>query len=68
MLKLVWLRQQPTKRLKMVPGLPAYEWWATPPDEVLLRVYVFNVTNQQDFESGRTNKLHMQEVGPFIFR
>ncbi|XP_034234231.1 scavenger receptor class B member 1-like [Thrips palmi] len=56
------------ERLKMQPGLPAFEWWATPPDEVLLRVYVFNVTNQHDFESGRTNKLHMQEVGPFIFR
>ncbi|KAK3926538.1 Scavenger receptor class B member 1 [Frankliniella fusca] len=56
------------ERLKMVPGLPAYEWWATPPDEVLLRVYVFNVTNQHEFESGHTDRLHMQEVGPFIFR
>lgn len=56
------------ERLKMQPGLPAFEWWATPPDEVLLRVYVFNVTNQHDFESGLTDKLQVQEVGPFIFR
>ena len=56
------------QRLKMVPGLPAFEWWATPPDEVLLRVWVFNVTNQHDFESGRSDKLRMQEVGPFVFR
>ncbi|KAJ1520753.1 hypothetical protein ONE63_003848 [Megalurothrips usitatus] len=56
------------ERLKMVPGLPAFEWWATPPDEVLLRVYVFNVTNQHDFESGRSDKLHMEEIGPYIFR
>lgn len=52
----------------MQPGLPAFEWWATPPDEVLLRVYVFNVTNQHDYESGRTDKLHVQELGPYIFR
>ncbi|KAG8232897.1 hypothetical protein J437_LFUL012810 [Ladona fulva] len=56
-----------SERLKMVRGLPAYEWWRNPPDEVLLRVYVFNVTNGKEFLSGK-EKLKVEEVGPFIFR
>ncbi|XP_054281067.1 scavenger receptor class B member 1-like [Macrosteles quadrilineatus] len=56
------------ERLKMVRGLPAYEWWANPPDEVLLRVYLFNITNAQQFLDDPEAKLHMQEVGPYIFR
>ncbi|XP_046383938.1 scavenger receptor class B member 1-like [Ischnura elegans] len=55
------------ERLKMVRGLPAYEWWRNPPDEVLLRVYVFNITNGPAFLEGK-EKLRVEEVGPFIFR
>ncbi|KAG8334311.1 Belongs to the CD36, partial [Homalodisca vitripennis] len=56
------------ERLKMVRGLPAYEWWANPPDEVLLRVYLFNITNAEEFLQDPNIKLQMEEVGPYIFR
>jgi len=56
------------QRLKMMPGLPPYEWWKVPPDEVLLRFYVFNVSNSEEFLSGKATKLHMDEIGPFVFR
>ncbi|XP_050438444.1 scavenger receptor class B member 1-like [Adelges cooleyi] len=56
------------ERLKMVRGLPAYEWWKNPPDEVLLRVYLFNVTNSERFESGLDSKLELNEIGPIVFR
>ncbi|XP_025408763.1 scavenger receptor class B member 1-like [Sipha flava] len=56
------------ERLKMVRGLPAYEWWKNPPDEVLLRVYLFNVTNSERFENGLDSKLELNEIGPIIFR
>lgn len=52
----------------MVRGLPAYEWWKNPPDEVLLRVYLFNVTNSERFESGVDKKLELNEIGPIVFR
>lgn len=52
----------------MVRGLPAYEWWKNPPDEVLLRVYLFNVTNSEQFESGIDSKLELNEIGPIVFR
>jgi len=56
------------ERLKMVRGLPAYEWWKNPPDEVLLRVYLFNVTNSERFENGIDSKLELNEIGPIVFR
>lgn len=52
----------------MVRGLPAYEWWKNPPDEVLLRVYLFNVTNSENFEKGIDSKLELNEIGPIVFR
>nr|XP_018914564.1 PREDICTED: scavenger receptor class B member 1-like [Bemisia tabaci]XP_018914565.1 PREDICTED: scavenger receptor class B member 1-like [Bemisia tabaci]XP_018914566.1 PREDICTED: scavenger receptor class B member 1-like [Bemisia tabaci]XP_018914567.1 PREDICTED: scavenger receptor class B member 1-like [Bemisia tabaci] len=56
------------ERLKMVRGLPAFDWWYTPPDEVLLRVYIFNITNSEEFLNGSHTKLHFQEIGPLVFR
>lgn len=50
------------------PAFPPYQWWKNPPDEVLLRVYIFNVTNSQEFLYGNDTKLHLDEVGPIIFR
>lgn len=52
----------------MMKGLPAYDWWQNPPDEVLLRAHVFNITNGEEFMKGKADKLIVQEVGPYIFR
>ena len=52
----------------MVPGLPPFDWWKVPPDEVYLRVYVFNITNGDEFLRGEAEKLKVQEIGPFIFK
>lgn len=51
-----------------VIGLPAYEWWKNPPDEVLLRVYIFNITNSEEFLNGTDARLRLQEVGPIVFK
>ncbi|KAF7267371.1 hypothetical protein GWI33_019380 [Rhynchophorus ferrugineus] len=55
-------------RLEMTPGLPPFDWWFEPPDEVILRVYLFNVTNSQRFLSGIDKKLKVQEVGPIVYK
>ncbi|EEB19358.1 scavenger receptor class B member, putative [Pediculus humanus corporis] len=52
----------------MLPGLPPYDWWKDPPDEVLLKVYVFNVTNSNEYSEGRDDYLRVEEIGPFVFR
>ncbi|XP_060534329.1 scavenger receptor class B member 1-like isoform X2 [Cylas formicarius] len=56
------------QRIKMIPGFPAYEWWLHPPDEVLMKVYVFNVTNSERFLNGTDKKLRIKEIGPLIYR
>ncbi|GBP24804.1 hypothetical protein EVAR_14137_1 [Eumeta japonica] len=48
-------------------GLPPYEWWRDPPDEVKMRVYVFNVTNHEDFLVGKEEKINLQEIGPVVY-
>ncbi|XP_065344696.1 scavenger receptor class B member 1-like [Cloeon dipterum] len=55
------------ERLRMLRGFPAFEWWVEPPDEVFLRLYIFNITNKDEFLAGK-QKLRLQEVGPWIFR
>ncbi|XP_028161803.1 scavenger receptor class B member 1-like [Ostrinia furnacalis] len=55
------------EKLNMRPGFPPYEWWADPPDEVKLRVYVFNVTNHERFLSGLDEKMDVREIGPVVY-
>ncbi|KAK7866502.1 hypothetical protein R5R35_014364 [Gryllus longicercus] len=54
------------ERLKMRPGLPAYDWWVTPPP-VLTSLYIFNVTNSHQFLSGEDDMLQLQEIGPVVY-
>jgi len=56
------------QRLRMRKGLPAFEWWADPPQDVIVRLYVFNVSNYEHFMNGSHKKLHLQEIGPYVFR
>jgi scavenger receptor class B protein 1 len=56
------------QRLRMRKGLPAFEWWADPPQNVFIRMYLFNITNYEQVMKGSQTKLHFQEVGPYVFR
>lgn len=47
---------------------PSYIWWKTPDPEVLLNVYIFNITNSAEFISGIDKKLKLQEIGPITFQ
>lgn len=42
--------------------------WKTPEAHVYLKVYIFNVTNRDDFLAGIDEKLRFQEVGPYVYR
>lgn len=41
--------------------------WKDPPDGTF-RSYIFNVTNAEAFLNGTHKKLHLQEVGPFVYK
>ncbi|XP_030041019.2 scavenger receptor class B member 1 [Manduca sexta] len=55
------------EKLQMRPGLPPYEWWADPPDEVKMRAYLFNVTNHERFLEGLDDKINVDEIGPIVY-
>ncbi|VVC45242.1 Hypothetical protein CINCED_3A005523 [Cinara cedri] len=42
--------------------------WRKPEAPIYLKVFIFNVTNREEFLSGRDEKLKFQEVGPYIYR
>ncbi|PSN29071.1 hypothetical protein C0J52_27969 [Blattella germanica] len=56
-------------RLKVVftPGGETFELWRKPPVELYLRVWLFNVTNRDEFMAGK-EKLKVQETGPYVYR
>lgn len=56
------------ERLQMSRIYPSYFWWKNPEPEVLLDVYIFNITNSADFIAGRDKKLKLQEIGPIRFQ
>lgn len=57
-----------SERLTMQSWHPSYIWWKRAAPEVLLRVYIFNITNSEEFIAGRDSKLKLQEIGPITFR
>lgn len=52
----------------MNKGDEAFEMWKAPEAEVYLKVFIFNITNRDDYLSGKDEKLKFQEVGPYVYR
>ncbi|XP_063922321.1 scavenger receptor class B member 1-like isoform X5 [Zophobas morio] len=49
-------------------GGEIFELWKSPPVDLYLRVYLWNVTNKEEFLSGRDDKLRVQDVGPYVYK
>lgn len=52
----------------MNKGDETFEMWRKPDAPVYLKVYIFNITNRDEFLSGKDSKLRFQEVGPYVYR
>ncbi|GJQ78161.1 SCRB5 [Trypoxylus dichotomus] len=48
-------------------GGEIFELWRAPPVDIYLRVHLFNITNAEEFMSGK-EKLRVEEVGPYVYR
>lgn len=46
----------------------SFELWRIPEINLYLKVYLFNVTNRDEYLSGEESKLRFQEVGPYVYR
>ncbi|CAK9831565.1 Scavenger receptor class B member 1 [Anthophora retusa] len=54
-------------KLQMSPNSLVYELWKKPPINVYLKVYIFNITNPDEFlENG--GKLRVEEIGPYVYQ
>lgn len=42
--------------------------WRDPPVELFLKVYLFNVTNRDEYLSGKDKHLRFEQVGPYVYR
>lgn len=56
-----------TWQTTLQPGTVAYHIWQNPPDSLFVKVYVFNITNADEFLRGE-EKIRIKELGPFVYR
>lgn len=55
------------QNLEMSPNSLLFSIWKKPPLDIYLNVYIFNVTNPEEFLSGK-EKLKVQEIGPYVYQ
>ncbi|XP_060533282.1 scavenger receptor class B member 1 isoform X2 [Cylas formicarius] len=49
-------------------GGEIYSLWENPPVALYLKVYLWNITNKEEYMSGKDKKLKFQEIGPYVYR
>ncbi|KAK9297159.1 hypothetical protein QLX08_009032 [Tetragonisca angustula] len=54
-------------KLQMVPDSMLFELWKKPPIDVYIKVYIFNITNAEEFLEGGV-KLKVEEIGPYVYQ
>ncbi|XP_076259725.1 scavenger receptor class B member 1-like isoform X1 [Rhynchophorus ferrugineus] len=53
--------------LNLSDGTLFYNLWSAPPYDVFLKVYLFNITNKEEFLKGK-EKINISEIGPYVYR
>ncbi|XP_044258717.1 scavenger receptor class B member 1-like isoform X1 [Tribolium madens] len=51
----------------LAPGSIFLKLWSVPPYNVYIDAFIFNVTNAEEFLSGK-EKMKVQEVGPYVYQ
>lgn len=51
----------------LAPGSLFLKLWSAPPHEVLINVFIFNITNADEFLSNQ-EKLRVEEIGPYTYQ
>ncbi|KAI8433337.1 hypothetical protein MSG28_015382 [Choristoneura fumiferana] len=54
------------RELVLRPGSMTFEWWARPPVRPFVKVYVYNVTNADEFLNNGSKPV-LDELGPYIY-
>lgn len=49
-------------------GTMIYEMWKKFPIEILMKIYLFNITNADAFLKGTDTFLDVKEIGPYVYK
>lgn len=49
-------------------GGETFELWRKPEVDLYVKIYLFNVTNRDEYLNGEDTKLRFQEVGPYVYK
>lgn len=55
------------QKLILSDGGEIFNLWKTPPVDLYVKIYLFNVTNHKEFLAGK-EKLNVQEIGPYVYK
>ncbi|XP_028038249.1 scavenger receptor class B member 1 isoform X1 [Bombyx mandarina] len=61
-----WIRLFIDHELVLRPGSMTFEWWARPPVRPFVKVYVYNVTNADEFLNNGSKPI-LDELGPYVY-
>ncbi|XP_026317403.1 scavenger receptor class B member 1 isoform X2 [Hyposmocoma kahamanoa] len=61
-----WVRMVIDYKLVLRQGSMTFEWWARPPVRPFVRVYVYNVTNADEFLNNGSKPI-LDELGPYVY-
>lgn len=54
-----------SQSVQLVKGTEQYDRWVEVPQPLEFKVYIFNVTNQDEIQRGMPPKVH--EIGPYVY-
>ncbi|XP_077301238.1 scavenger receptor class B member 1-like [Arctopsyche grandis] len=62
-----WVRLFIDHELVLRPGSQTFGWWAKPPVTPMMKIYVYNVTNADEFLNNGSKPV-LDELGPYVYR
>lgn len=54
--------------MRIEEGSFAFNLWKEPPVKVYIKVFIFNITNAEEFLNKKDTRLKVKEVGPYVYR
>lgn len=53
-------------RVALKQGGESFGWWSKPPVEPVMKIYVYNVTNADEFLNNGSKPI-LDELGPYVY-
>lgn len=63
-----FIQQMINRSLVLTPKSDLFELWKNPPVQPEMRIYLFNYTNVQEWINGSAAKLHVEQLGPYVYQ